>query len=135
MARIVLGIGTSHTPMLNLGPEEWPLFEELDRNRAHLHKDGKRATYDDLLAVAPTSQQAEITPEKHAKRHGEAMAALSRLQKTLAAAKVDAVVIVGDDQHEVYHEGNMPSVLVYSGDTIANVPNRTTRKTDADVAW
>ena len=51
MARIVLGIGTSHTPMLNVGPEEWPLFEELDRKRAHLHRDGTRATYDELVAL------------------------------------------------------------------------------------
>ena len=133
MAHIVLGIGTSHTPMLNVGPEEWPLFEELDRKRAHLHKDGARATYDELLAIAPPSLRAELVPERHAKRHGEAMAALGRLQQALTAAKLDAVVIVGDDQHEVYHEGNMPSVLVYRGETIANVPNRTTRKTDADV--
>src|SRR6185437_14863705 len=135
MARIVLGIGTSHTPMLNVGPEEWPLFDELDRQRAHLHKDGTRATFDELLAIAPSSLRAELAPEKHAQRHGEAMAALSRLHEALTAAKLDAMVIVGDDQHEVYHEGNMPSVLVYRGESIANVPNRTARKTDADVAW
>src|SRR5215510_11446446 len=99
MARIVLGIGTSHTPMLNVGPEEWPLFEELDRKRAHLHKDGTRATYDDLLAVAPSSLHAELIAETHAKRHGEAMAALGRLREALSAAKPDVVVIVGDDQH------------------------------------
>jgi 3-O-methylgallate 3,4-dioxygenase len=121
--------------MLNVGPEEWPLFEGLDRKRAHLHKDGRRATYEELLASAPPSLRAEIVPEMHAKRHGEAMAALGRLQQALTAATLDAVIIVGDDQHEIYHEGNMPSVLVYRGDTIANVPNRTTRKTDADVAW
>src|ERR1700756_1429413 len=135
MARIVLGIGTSHTPMLNVGPEEWPLFEELDRKRAHLHKDGTRATYDELVAVAHPSLRAELTPEKHAQRHGEAMAALGCLQEALTAAKLGAGVMAGDDQHEVYHEANMPSMLVYRGDTIANVPNRTTRKPDADVAW
>jgi hypothetical protein len=121
--------------MLNVGPEEWPLFEELDRKRAHLHKDGSPATYDELLAIAPSSLRAELASERHAERHGEAMAALGRLQEALTAAKLDVVVIVGDDQHELYHEGNMPSVLVYRGETIANVPNRTTRKTDADVAW
>jgi 3-O-methylgallate 3,4-dioxygenase len=135
MARIVLGIGTSHTPMLNVGPEEWPLFEELDRKRAHLHKDGTRATYDELLAVAPSSLRAELVSARHAKRHGEAMAAIGRLQEALTAAKLDVVVIVGDDQNEVYGAGNMPSILVYRGETIANVPNRTTRKRDADVAW
>jgi 3-O-methylgallate 3,4-dioxygenase len=135
MARIVLGIGTSHTPMLNVGPEDWPRFEELDRRRQHLHKDGRPATFDQLLAVAPPSLRAELGPEKHAKRHAEAMAALSRLHVVLMEAKLDVVVIVGDDQKELYHEDHMPSVLVYRGETIANVPNRTTVAMDPDVAW
>ncbi|MGZ5912478.1 MAG: DODA-type extradiol aromatic ring-opening family dioxygenase [Reyranella sp.] len=125
MASIVFGAGTSHTPMLNAAAEEWPLFEQLDRQRPHLHKDGRRATYDELLAVAPPSVRAELAPERHAWRHGEAMAAVSRLRDGLAAAKLDAVIVVGDDQKEIYHEDNMPSVLVYRGETIPNVPNRT----------
>jgi 3-O-methylgallate 3,4-dioxygenase len=135
MARIVLGLGTSHTPMLNAAPGEWRLFEEIDRKRAHLHKDGRRATYDDLLAVAPPSVRDEITPQTHARRHAEAMAAVDRLQHALAEARLDAVVIVGDDQKELYHDAFMPSVLVYRGETIANVPNRTLRSFDAEVAW
>jgi len=125
MARIVLGIGTSHTPMLNVGPEEWPLYLDLDLQRAHRHKDGRPATYQDLLAVAPKSVQAEIAPEKHARRHGEAMSALDRLHETVAKARLDAVIIVGDDQKELYGDDNMPGILVYRGATIANVPYRT----------
>jgi len=135
MARITLGIGTSHTPMLNVGPDEWPRFEELDRQRKHLHKDGRPATYDELLAIAPPSLPADIAPEKLARRHAEAMAGVNRLHAVLIEAKLDAVVIVGDDQKEIYHDDNMPSVLVYRGETIANVPNRTTRAPDPDVAW
>ena len=134
MARITLGIGTSHTPMLNVEVEDWRRFEDLDRRRSHLHKDGRPATYDELLAVAPLSLQAELAPEKLTKRHAEAMAALDRLHQTLIAAKLDVVVIVGDDQKEIYHDDHMPSVLVYRGETIANVPNRTPT-TDPDVAW
>jgi hypothetical protein len=125
MVSIVFGAGTSHTPMLNAAAEEWPLFEELDRQRPHLHKDGRRATYEELLAVAPPSLRAELAPEKHAWRHSEATAAVNRLRDGLIAARLDAVIVVGDDQKEVYHEGNMPSVLVYRGETIPNVPNRT----------
>jgi 3-O-methylgallate 3,4-dioxygenase len=135
MARIVLGIGTSHTPMLNLGPEDWPRFEELDRRRLHLHTDGRPATYDELMAVTPPSRAADITAERHVRRHAEAMAALDRLHEALIEARLDAVVIVGDDQKELYHDDHMPSVLVYRGETIANVPNRTTVSMDADVAW
>lgn len=124
MARIVLGVGTSHTPMLNMAVEEWPLFIELDRHRAHRHIDGRPATYDQLLAAAPASMAAEITADKHAHRHGEAMAAMDRLHEALAAAKLDALIVVGDDQHELFHDDHMPAMLVYRGATIANVPDR-----------
>ncbi len=125
MASIVFGVGTSHTPMLNAAAEEWPLYEEIDRQRSHLHKDGRRATYAELLAIAPPGLQAELAPEKLAKRHAGAMLALSRLHEGLIGAALDAVVVVGDDQKEIYHDDNMPSILVYRGETIANVPNQT----------
>src|SRR5260370_39699560 len=118
MAQIGIGIGTWPTPMLNVAAEEWPLYEELDRQRSHLYKDGRHATYNELLAIAPPSLRAELAPEKLAKRHGEAMAAVSRLHAALIGAKLDAVVIIGDDQKEIYHEGNMPRVLGYRGETV-----------------
>ena len=127
MASIVFGAGTSHTPMLNAAAEEWPLFEAIDRRRALLHKDGRPATYEELVAAAPPGLQAELAPEKLAKRHAGAMAALGRLHDGLIGAKLDAVVVIGDDHKELYHDDNMPSILVYHGETIPNVPNRTTR--------
>ncbi|HYD07815.1 MAG TPA: extradiol ring-cleavage dioxygenase [Reyranella sp.] len=135
MAQIVLGIGTSHTPMLNCGPDDWPRFEELDRRRQHLHKDGRPATFEELLAVTRPSFQVDLSPAGHARRHAEAMAALDRLHAVMIETKPDVIVIVGDDQKELYHDDHMPAVLVYRGETIANVPNRTTISMDQDVAW
>src|ERR1041384_8327379 len=127
MASIVFGAGTSHTPMLNMTAEEWPLFEEVDRHRPHQHPDGRSATYDELLVKAPASLREEITPEKHASRHGEAMAARGRLRDGLAEARLDALIVVGDDHKELYHDDNMPAVLVYRGATIPNMPSRSAR--------
>ena len=36
MARIVLGMGSSHTPMLNAPPTDWPRFIERDSQRTNL---------------------------------------------------------------------------------------------------
>jgi hypothetical protein len=36
MAQLVLGIGTSHTPMLNAPPTDWPRFYERDSRRSNL---------------------------------------------------------------------------------------------------
>ncbi len=54
MARIVLGLGSSHSPMLNMQPEEWPGYEE--RERAGyiplLDRRGQPAAFDALVDAA-----------------------------------------------------------------------------------
>ena len=40
----------------------------------------------------------------------------------MAAAKLDALIIIGDDQNEQYSDDNMPAILIYRGETIINNP-------------
>jgi hypothetical protein len=60
------------------------------------------------------------------------MAALDRLGEELVRAELDAVIVVGDDHKELYRDDNMPSMLIYRGETIANMPNRTARRAGPD---
>jgi 3-O-methylgallate 3,4-dioxygenase len=122
MARLVLGIGISHTPMLNGSPEDWSRFIELDRRRGHLDKEGNGVTYDDLLAMADGPTAAQAAPEKLAARHAAAMSNLDRVRDAIRDAGLDSLIIVGDDQNELHGPGNMPCFLIYHGETIRNVP-------------
>ena len=122
MAHIVLGIGTSHTPMLNAPLEVWPRFVERDRMRPHLSKDGEPRTYAELAAEADPAILQEITPEVFAQRHAAALAHVTRLGEVIRAARLDTLIVIGDDQKELYHDGNMPSILLYHGASIRNVP-------------
>lgn len=122
MAEIVLGIGVSHTPMLNAPVEDWPRFIERDQIRDNRDKDGAPATYDDLLRAAGPGVAAHIKPEAMAVRHAAAMDNLQRIRDALADAALDALIIVGDDQNELYGEQNTPCILIYRGETIRNVP-------------
>jgi len=124
MARIVLGIGASHTPMLNLPADEWPLFIERDSRRSLIDNDGAPTTYDALLRQAPASIAAEIAPGRIAARHDTAQAAIARLGDAIRRAELDALIVVGDDQDELFHADNMPGISVYYGETIPNVPLR-----------
>ena len=72
----------------------------------------------DLLARAPADALQRIAPEHLARRHGEAMAAMARLRDDVAAASLDALIVVGDDQEELFHHDNMPAIGIYYGDTI-----------------
>lgn len=124
MAQIVLGIGSSHTPMLNAPVEDWPRFIERDRMRPHLDKAGRPVTYAELEKLAPADIAQQLTPEVMARRHAAAMAELQRLREALREARLDVLIVVGDDQKELYFDDNMPSILVYRGSTIRNVPLR-----------
>jgi hypothetical protein len=122
MAKIVLGIGTSHTPMLNAPVGDWAKFIERDRIRPHLTKDGRPVTYEELERLAPAAVRAELTPQAFADKHQRALAEVERLGAVVRNARLDTLIVVGDDQKELYGDDNMPSILVYRGDTIRNVP-------------
>ncbi|HEX3884363.1 MAG TPA: hypothetical protein VHW66_17035 [Stellaceae bacterium] len=123
MAKLVLGIGTSHTPMLNTPPEDWPRFIERDTQRTNLLDiDGRPTNYDAQLKRAPADIDTQIAPARMQARHATVEAAMSRLGDHLREARLDCLIVVGDDQEELYHSENMPGILVYYGETIRNVP-------------
>jgi len=122
MATIVLGIGTSHTPMLNAPPADWTRFIERDRLRPHLTKSGRPVTYAELEALAESSVAFELTPQVFEDKHRRAMTEVQRLSEAVREARLDSLIVVGDDQKELYHDENMPAILLYRGETIRNVP-------------
>jgi Catalytic LigB subunit of aromatic ring-opening dioxygenase len=84
----------------------------------HLDRDGNRVTYQQLLAQAPAGM--DISECTTAQRVDACERHLERLAGAIGAARLDALVIVGDDQREQYFEDNMPAFLVYCGATIVN---------------
>jgi 3-O-methylgallate 3,4-dioxygenase len=122
MAELVLGIGTSHTPMLNARVEDWPRFAERDSARPHLDRDGRDITYARLIAAAGPQVARYLTPQQMAESHGTAMRCMADITALLESSRLDALIVVGDDQKELYFENNLPSVLIYYGDTIRNAP-------------
>jgi 3-O-methylgallate 3,4-dioxygenase len=134
MADIVLGIGTSHSPLLNSPAEDYPKHAEIDASgRKLLDKNGKPCTYGDLLEKADPSIKQQIEPTVLEERSERCTANIARLARDLADARLDALIIVGDDQHEQFFEDNMPAMLIYWGETIENNPLRMAE--DAPLFW
>ena len=122
MAKLVLGIGTSHTPMLNAPAEDWPRFIDRDAARGFLDKEGHPVTYETLLLQAEPHVAAELTPERFAARHADAQAGVGYLKEAVRRAELDALIVIGDDHKELYQDDNLPGFVVYHGKTIRNVP-------------
>jgi Catalytic LigB subunit of aromatic ring-opening dioxygenase len=120
MAKIVLGLGTSHTPMLLASDATLERFIETDRTIKHRDKEGRPATYGDLLEKADPKLAEMVAPKHLIERQNIARAAIKRVAQTLANAKPDALIVIGDDQDESYKEDCRPVFAVYYGDTIRN---------------
>jgi 3-O-methylgallate 3,4-dioxygenase len=120
MTRIVLGLGTSHTPMLLAADETLPRFLETDQTIRHRDKEGRPVTYGDLLEAADPKVAHMVAPEHLVARQNVARAAMRRVRQTLAGASLDALVVMGDDQNESYRDDCRPAFAIYFGETIRN---------------
>ena len=125
MAKIVLGLGTSHTPMISMPPEFWGMHGETNDKRMRelvSPKQGKVVTYEELLAEADPEIAKRLTPEKFQEQYDRLQHGVAELSKTLREVNPDVVVIVSDDQDEILFEDNMPAFSIYWGDTVKLLP-------------
>jgi 3-O-methylgallate 3,4-dioxygenase len=126
MARIVLGIGTSHTPLLSIPPELWGDYAQNDRRNGEL-------VFPPQGVVVPFGQALDgYVPEAIRDRLGDETAfkeqyarcqtALDGLAAALADAAPDVTVVISDDQDEWFFDLNMPSLAVYWGASVPLIP-------------
>lgn len=125
MAKMVLGFGSSHAPQLRISHEHWP--EMLQKDTAD-----PRFDYNEVLRRAKPNMEAELTPEVMKLRDESNHRALRVLRDKLTEVRPDAIVIIGDDQHEQYHDNNLPMFSVYHGDALPIRERR--RQPDARLA-
>jgi 3-O-methylgallate 3,4-dioxygenase len=123
MAELVLAIGTSHSPLLASPPEDYPKHAEIDaKGRKLIDKNGRPCSYGDLLAQAPPSIEQQISLPVLTERATRCNENVRKLADAIEQANLDALIIIGDDQNEQFFDDNMPSILIYWGETIANKP-------------
>jgi hypothetical protein len=126
MARIVLGIGTSHTPMLSIPGELWSTYAKNDRRNPELvfPPDGVAMPFDDAVDhYVPKSIQDRLGDEESFKaQFARCQVALDTLRDTLAEAKPDITIIITDDQDEWVFEGNMPAFSIFWGPSVPLIP-------------
>jgi OH-DDVA oxygenase/3-O-methylgallate 3,4-dioxygenase len=128
VAKIVLGVGTSHGPLLSTPPDMWHLRAEWDRSQLHPYQ-GRAYTYEELRAARRAEHlDAQITLEERRRRYDSCQAAIERLAQVWAEAKPDVAVIFGNDQMELFGNSLMPAFFVYAGETIENGPVSEERK-------
>ena len=119
MAEIVLGLASPHA-----------FGGATTKNRAALlEKDqtDRRMNYADLLAKAPAWMEDAVADDQMQARSDAALAGVAELARILHDAEPDVLVVVGDDQHEQFHEANMPMFSIYRGETMPTRRARSAR--------
>lgn len=115
MARIVLGLGTSHSPHVSTAPEFWHLHADRDRRNPNLD-------FGALVASAPPGLAKHLDAAVYQEKHDRCQSAIEALGDALAEAKVDVVVVIGDDQRELFLEECNPAFAVFNGATLIDFP-------------
>jgi hypothetical protein len=116
MANIILGIATSHTPLLTLTAEQWQHRAAADYANKELNmSDGRLIPYAQVLEELGPRSADVISLEMLAAKERSCSDALDRLGEALAQAAPDVVVIVGDDQRELFSDANQPAIAIFHG--------------------
>ncbi|MER5182555.1 hypothetical protein ABT009_30075 [Streptomyces sp. NPDC002896] len=116
MAQIVGGIGTSHSPMLLNEPDLWRERADQDRTNPELFDEsGVLRTFEELGAAASDRFAGELGEELWERRYRACHDSMDRLAREISALDVDAVVVVGDDQGEVFDKSIQPAIGIYWG--------------------
>jgi hypothetical protein len=121
MSEIVAAFGSSHSAMQNATRQDWlARFDYVDVKVPVVDADGDPLSYDALKSRAEPLMATLMAPAAIAQRYDATMAAMDRLQDAITANRLDALIVVGDDQREIFKDACRPAIGVYYGDTIRN---------------
>lgn len=121
MSEIVLGVGTSHTPQLSSGWELWSDHANRDKGASLLGADGEFHAFDDLVRD-DEALRAELDPAVWERKYARLQEDVDTLAGQLAASSPDVVVIVGDDQNEIFDADAVPAIGLFTGDGLWDLP-------------
>ncbi|MCL2490974.1 MAG: hypothetical protein FWF36_09715 [Propionibacteriaceae bacterium] len=113
MAQVVFGAGTSHSPHVNTPSSMWGERAQQDfTNPLLFDRDGVLRSWEDVRAGVGDQYKDRCNQEKWDEDEKKAQAALDKIKEALAAAKPDVVIIVGDDQAEMFSPSNQPAIAI-----------------------
>ncbi|MDA0707778.1 MAG: protocatechuate 3,4-dioxygenase [Proteobacteria bacterium] len=123
MAKIVLGMWTSHGPTLSTTPEQWLMRVKADKKReSHPFRLGQYS-FDDLCELRKHEKlDQQSTLEERTKRHARCQSAIRKMADIWDEVKPDIAVIMGNDQKELFTENMIPAFTVFAGQTLYNQP-------------
>jgi len=123
MAELVLALGTSHGPMLSTPPQDWDLRVQADRAEpAHPFR-GAHYSFEQLVALrAAENLAAQTTLAERSARALRCTQALDALRRAMRTVQPDVLLIVGNDQREIFGPALTPALWMFAGVSVFDEP-------------
>ncbi len=120
MSSVVAAIGTSHSVMLAPDPLDlWATRAIQDQtDTGLLDAEGRPQAYDALAEAAGDRYRDQLAPEVWQEKWDRSHRAIQRMRDDLVTLEPDLLVIVGDDQRELFFETLQPALAVFMGETV-----------------
>jgi hypothetical protein len=113
MAEIVFGAGTSHSPLLTAPPHLWAERAGHDRLNPMLYDNaGVIRGFDELAAAAADRYVDACTMPVWEENWSRCQTALDRLRDDFRRIAPDVVLVIGDDQHELFDDSFQPAMAI-----------------------
>src|SRR5260221_12296385 len=110
-------------------------FRQSDLRMKYYDREGKPRSSADVLAAAPRNIAQLVADEAIEARFNEVQDAMKRLKSEIASARLDILIIVGDDQHELFQDRHMPSIGIYYGESIRNAGRASAKRFSWPEEW
>ena len=119
MAKIIFGFGTSHSPLLSTPPDKWHLRVEADKKNPSLEYKEKSYTFDALASLRKDENlEHQSSLAVRTQRHEASQLAIKNLSDKFEESAPDVLIIIGNDQREIFHENNTPAISMLYGDSV-----------------
>lgn len=130
MAKIVLGIGCSHTPQLHTPADKWEIRAKRDtEDGVAMWYQGERLKYAQVEEMRRHLDfEAQTSMEIREERLNKSYQAVDRLSEVFAAAKPDVVIIFGNDQGEMFLDDIKPAFTIMGAAEFENMPRTEDQK-------
>lgn len=120
MAKLVFGMGMSHSPMMATQGERWDQFAEADYTHPMLwDQAGNHVTYAQLEKQVNRRYAHEARPEVFMEKYRQMRAAFDRLHKNFHSFEPDVVIVIANDHDgELFGRWNVPALAVFYGERV-----------------
>jgi hypothetical protein len=130
MAKIILGIGCSHTPQLHTPAEKWEIRAKRDtEDGVAMWYQGERLKYAEVeKRRRHLDLGAQTAMQIREDRLRKSYAAIDRVSAIFAAANPDVVIIFGNDQGEMFLDDIKPAFTIMGAAEFQNMPRTEDQK-------